>query len=133
MTHERGFTLIEALIAFAILAVVLIALYEAMGTGLKSFGRAAEVDEALLVAQSQLDRLAAMKTITSEPLRGSVKGTPFHWRAVFLPDAQPEPEHLRVAPVRLHKVRLFVMWRDGGADRQIAIDKMLLVQRAVGG
>ncbi|MDZ4867789.1 MAG: type II secretion system protein [Alphaproteobacteria bacterium] len=129
MKSERGFTLIEALIAFAILAVVLVALYEVMGTSLKGFDRAAETDRALMIAQSELDRLSAMKALPAEALQGAVEGTPFRWRATVVPDAQPEPEHLRVSSLRLQKLRLVVSW----GKREIAVEKALLLQRAPGG
>lgn len=132
MTREHGFTLVEALVAFAILAVVLVALYEAMGTSLSGFNRAAEADEALLVAQSEFDRLTAMKTLPAV-LQGAVEGTPFRWRATVVPDAQREPEHLRVSPLRLTTLRLVVAWRGGNGDRQIAVEKTVLVQRGPGG
>lgn len=129
MKGERGFTLIEALIAFAILAVVLVALYEVMGTSLKGFDRAAETDQALMIAQSELDRLSAIKTLPAEALQGAVEGTPFRWRATVVSEAQQEPEHLRVSPLRLQKLRLVVSW----GKRQVAVEKTLLLQRAPGG
>jgi general secretion pathway protein I len=129
MTGERGFTLIEALIAFAILAVVTVALYEAMGTGLRGFDRAAENDEALLIAQSEFDRISATKSIQAEGMQGAIEGTPFRWRAVPVPDTKAEPEHLRLSPLRLQKVRVIVSWR----DREIAVEKTLLVLRGTGG
>lgn len=129
MRDERGFTLIEALIAFAILAVVLVALYEVMGTSLKGFDRAAEADEALMIAQSQLDRLAANKTLPEGSLQGAIGGTPFRWRATITPSMQQEPEHLRSSPLRLHTLRLVVSWR----QREIALQKTVLLHRAPGG
>jgi type II secretion system protein I len=129
MNGERGFTLIEALIAFAILAVVLVALYEVMGTSLKGFDRAAETDQALMIAQSELDRLSVMKTFPAAGQQGAIEGTPFRWRATLVPDERPESEHLRVSPLRLQKLRLVVSW----GTREVAIEKALLLQRAPGG
>ena len=76
MSREEGFTLVEALVAFAILAVVLISLYEAMGTGLRSFGAAAKVEEAVLIAQSQLDRIVALNHLPQQR-EGKIAGTEF--------------------------------------------------------
>lgn len=132
MTGERGFTLIEALMAFAILAVVLVALYEAMGTGLKGFDRAATNEAALLAAQSQLDALAAMPALGQKTLSGTIDGTPFRWRATQLRDAAGEAEHLRSSPLRLQRLRLVVSWTEGGAERSLAVEKTFLVARAPG-
>ena len=133
MRGERGFTLIETLVAFAILAVVLVSLYEAMGTGLRGFDRASRADEALLIAQSQLDRLSAQHVLTADLMSGAVEGTPYRWRVDAPPATEAEPERLRVSPLRLQRVRLVVSWVDVGRTREIAIEKTLLVQRPPGG
>jgi hypothetical protein len=117
--------------AFAILAVVLVALYEAMGTGLRGFDRAAANEAALLAAQSQLDALAAMPTLGQKTLSGTIDGTPFRWRATQLQDAG-EAEHLRSSPLRLQRLRLVVSWTEGGAERSLAVEKTFLAARAPG-
>ena len=77
MKNERGFTLVEALIAFAILAVVLVALYESMGTSLSGLARAGRFDEAVLIAESRLAELDAMTTLPEAPFENAVEGTAY--------------------------------------------------------
>jgi type II secretion system protein I len=132
MNSERGFTLVETLMAFAILAVVLVTLYEAMGTGLKGFERAAANEAALLAVQSQLDTLAAMPALPHEALSGTIEGTPFRWQAMHLPDPAADAEHLRSSPLRLQRLRLIVSWVEGGAERSLAVEKTFLVTRGSG-
>ena len=133
MTDERGFTLIEALVAFAILAATLVALYEAMGTGLKGIDRSAQVDKAVLVAESKLDELKALKVLPRAALEGAVEHTPYRWHVEAVADEMPETPELAASPVRLQKIKLTVTWRDGAVSRQVAIERLLLLQRQPGG
>lgn len=55
--RDRGFTLLEVLVAFTLLALVLGAAYAAMGTGLRAQARSAEVADGVSRAQSALARL----------------------------------------------------------------------------
>jgi general secretion pathway protein I len=117
MTAQRGFTLVEAVIAVAILAVSLVALYEAMGTGFRTLDRAAAVEEAVLVAQSALDGTVALGQLP-EARRGTA-GI-YAWRL----DVGPEPE---AASGALHQraIRVTVEWPGGG--RGVSIERLLLL------
>jgi general secretion pathway protein I len=116
MSGQRGFTLIEALIAFAILAVTLVAIYQAMGTSFRTLDRAAGVDEAVLVAQSVLDRIVAERRVP-RLLSGEVGR--YRWSAEVLPGAA-RGEKLTLRPMRLR-----VQWQGGGQG--VAIERLLLV------
>ena len=74
---EAGFTLIEALVALAILGVALAAVLRAYGAGFSSAERAAMQTHALLLAES---RLAEAMATMSEPgeSRGDAGG--YSWR-----------------------------------------------------
>jgi general secretion pathway protein I len=115
MRAERGFTLIETLIALAILAVTLVAFYEAMGTGFRTFEKAADVEEAVLIAQSQLDRVVALRRIP-EQTQGSA-GV-YRWRIDVQPAAKSE------AALQSRRLRMNVAWPGG---RGVAIERLILV------
>jgi prepilin-type N-terminal cleavage/methylation domain-containing protein len=60
---ERGFTLIECLVAMAIAAVLLTALLQAFSAGLSGSARAEAWSRATIIAQSALDALSATDLI----------------------------------------------------------------------
>lgn len=57
MTRERGFTLVEVLIAFAIVALALVAVHQAFAMALDVSRRSTSVTRAALVAESVLEEL----------------------------------------------------------------------------
>jgi prepilin-type N-terminal cleavage/methylation domain-containing protein len=113
MTGERGFTIMESLVALAVLAVMLVAMYEAIGTGFRTFDRAAAAEEAVLVAQSQLDSIVARRRLPD--LRGgNVDGTRFAWRLdVTKRDAQ------------LATLKLGITW--AGSAQGVTLERLVLL------
>lgn len=112
MSGERGFTIMESLVALAVLAVTLVALYEAIGTGFRTFDRAAEAEEAVLAAQSLMDRIVARRQV-AELRDAKIEGTRFRWRVDVVKRA-----------ARLVTFKVTVMWPGGGQG--VAIERLLL-------
>ena len=111
--REAGFTLLEALIAFAIAALALAALLQGALTGLRATQAATRTEEALARARS---RLAALEGAPIAPAdRRGDDGGGFAWR-------------LRVAPaatsggLTLYDVTVAVGWRDGGTAREVRLE-----------
>ena len=121
---QAGFTLIEALVAFAIMAVVMVTLYQAAGTGLKAFDAAATTQEAVLVAQSQMDRIVALRRIP-DVHQGTVAGSVFTWRLQVLPSpALPSSSQLGASPVLL---RVTVAWNTPRGGKSVQLERLVFV------
>ena len=69
-----GFTLIEIVVAFAVLSVVLTALLQVFQQGLGSLDSAQRHSEAVLLAQSKLDEFSTVETLEPGRFEGSVDG-----------------------------------------------------------
>lgn len=127
---ERGFTLVEVLVAFAILSLAAVACYRAAGTGLRAIEVAGATQGAVLVAQSQMDRLVALRSVP-EDRNGIIAGTPYSWQLEVLPAAglPPAPAQAR-QPLRLV---LTVSWRNGtGSPRSLRLERLVFFDRAGG-
>jgi general secretion pathway protein I len=129
-SHSRGsagFSLIEVLVALAVVGLTLGATASIFGNGLLGHEAAGDVDTALALAEEKLSSAGI-----TEPLRpgrtGGVFANRFRWRIAV------SEEHDKIAgasnsPVvafRLFRVEVAIAWRNGVRERQIAIDTLRL-------
>jgi general secretion pathway protein I len=117
MSGQRGFTIVESLVALAVLAITVVALYEAIGTGFRTFDRAAKIEEAVLLAQSQLDRIVALRRLP-DVRQGTVDGSGFDWRLSIVP----------AGSARLATVRVTVTWPERAQG--VSIERLMLLEAA---
>jgi len=82
--NQRGFTLVEVLVAFAILAVMLGVLYQTFSSGLDTTGRAERRAHAALHAQSVLAAVGAEDPLAEGETFGDLAGG-YRWRTVIQP------------------------------------------------
>ena len=125
--RASGFSLLEVLVAFMILALVGTALFGLFGGALRTASTSEEWSRAMLAAQSHLV-LAASAT----PLReGSDAGTDDDGRIAWqtavapytIPDPNPDLERLsETLPTRLYRVTVDVRYAGGdGRERTISL------------
>lgn len=127
MTRQRGFTLVEALVALAIMSVTLVALYGAIGTSLNGLARSARYDEAVLIAESRLAELAALRVLPAS-LEGTVDGSGHRWR--IEPVAEPaDPNEITGSALRRQRIKLTIGWQEDGRERTIMVERQLLLWR----
>ena len=69
---EAGFTLIEILVAFAVTALVLVALYRISSTGMRAGTAAARYSGAVLVAESALQVFSSADLLVPTETHGTV-------------------------------------------------------------
>jgi general secretion pathway protein I len=115
--REAGFTLIEVMVAFAILAVSLGALLPQFSLALGSVGRLEHRERATLIAEARLDALGTEFPLQPGEIEGETEDG-YTWRAVICcapsGDAPPPP-----MPVHLYQVTLSVTWMEAGKPAEI--------------
>lgn len=123
---ERGFTLLEVLVAFIIAALALGVLYEGAIGGLRAARVSGRYQEALSHARSHLAALAAGGLGAGE--QSGDDGGGFHWRTRAVPIAAtpigPGGEGAGPQAPRavLYAVRVSVTWDGDGGNRQVTLD-----------
>lgn len=84
MREEAGFTLLELLVAFAILAVAMAGMLQAFGGGLDSVRRTQAVGESWSAARSLLERVGTELPVEAGQ-RSGTDGSGFAWTVAIRP------------------------------------------------
>lgn len=121
---NRGFTLLEVLVAFVILALVLGALFQSFNSSLSAAHLGDRYSRALIIAQSKLAALEAEYMLAEGVTTGTDDGT-FHWRITITPYTDDLLQEIS-APVEPMAVDVTVFWETGAAPRTVSLKSMLL-------
>ncbi|MET4579503.1 type IV pilus modification PilV family protein [Ottowia thiooxydans] len=112
----QGFSLLEILVAFAIMAIALGMLYRVMGNNARHTGQLAGQERAMVLAQSLL---AAYQVAPAEGIQASGETAGYGWTVQSAPFPTPANDQPRAA--RLHELRISIQWMDGTMQRSYAL------------
>jgi len=126
--RQRGFTLLEVLVATLILGVAVTGLLGALRASMANAARLAGSQRAVALARRQMDELLATRDLPKGvPLEGvfpaaETGGVEAGWRAVVLPfeGMTAAPGEPPVVGTRiLNRIELEVWWRQGDTRRSL--------------
>mgnify|MGYP006422763553 CR=1 FL=1 len=119
--QQRGFTLIEVVVAFTIMAIALAALFQAFSTGVRG-SRAVEIRGQLLArAEARLAMVGTAIPLAPGRHEGEVAATPVGggtWRVTIRPDPNADTRlaESRRPGLRLYNVTVQVRAPDGATE-----------------
>jgi general secretion pathway protein I len=124
--RDRGFTLIETVIAFAIVSISLATLSETFGLSLRRAHRTADESFALMHLESLIDRTGIESPLTEGTREGTLDSR-FRWHI----DAKSalSPEQQATALSVLMDVTATVSWTRDGVSHSIASHRLELAPR----
>lgn len=120
---EAGFTLIEAIVTLAILALALSTLVSVLSDGFRRAGQAEVVAQANLHARSLLDKVGAEIPLTPGLTTGQLANGS-HWQLHIEPFGDGADQ--RAWPVGAYTILAEVSWREGMRDRSIMVSTLRL-------
>ena len=123
--RNAGFTLVEALVAFAIAAILLGAIYDLFSTGMRASAGATRYSNAVLIAQSALESLTNIRLVpgkTSDRMGIFERDTTIQART----DLVREGGQVALMPF---EVVVRVAWREGLRQRSVALSTIRLSPR----
>jgi general secretion pathway protein I len=128
MNRNRGFSLLEVLVAFAIAAMALGIIYQIMGSNARQAGALSQHERALLLAESLL---AAHDSVPEQGLDESAQAAGYEWRVRSQPFPTPADNTLQ-AP-HLHELLVSVQWLDGDTPRTFELTTLRPERRPLPG
>jgi general secretion pathway protein I len=129
--HQRGFTLIEVVVAFVLLTLVLSLGFQIFSTGMT---RGSELDarsRALEIAQSQLAAAGTTTPFQEGQLQGESDDRRFHWTTTVTPTEEGQSANMPTqSAYLLWRVETRVDWQTAaGRPQQLTLATMGLGQR----
>ena len=133
--REAGFTILEVLAAFVLLAVTLAVLLQMFSGGLRDAQLADEYARAVMIAQSRLAQFTAAEKIDvgtsaghDEPFTWTLSASTYDERLEVDAGAQAQSEYL--LRVRLLRVESRVSWQAAdGRNRDVRLTSLVLGPR----
>jgi general secretion pathway protein I len=126
-----GFTLIEVIIAMAVLGIALGLIIALFAGGLRSARLTDSYSQALLLARDKMDEGLVWNGLDAEEAEEDASGTmrDYYWERTvspFLPSEEVEEENYP----DMYKVEVKVRWREGLKEKEIALQGLVIDREA---
>jgi general secretion pathway protein I len=116
----QGFTLLEVVVALAILAITLVVIFSQQATSISVGNEARTITKATFVAQERMASLITQKRLSIGEEEGEVQDAipPLKWKQMV---EESETEGMK-------KITVSVLWREGDHERDVRLVTYVAVQ-----
>lgn len=124
--RSRGYTLVEVLVAFMILAMALTVLLRIFASGVRNVSVSAQYAQAVLIGESRL-ATAGIDAMLAPGETSGVEGDDFHWTRRVV-NYEPAVDYSTyVKSTRAYYVTVTVTWPNGDRERSIDLSTVKLL------
>jgi general secretion pathway protein I len=127
--REKGFSLLETLVAIVILGVSLVVILQLYSEGLKAGDLSEQYTRALFIAQNKMEEILLQPMLEEGEISEEIEGDfSYHTTITWI---EPEEDEKRAA-FDLFDVTVRVTWQAGIAEKEVEISTVAIGERIVG-
>ena len=130
---QDGFTLLEVVVAFVVLALTLVTVFQVFSAGLSRAADLEEYSQALSLAQAKVAGVGVEETIKEGEMAGESKDRRYRWSVKVARHQEAAPATGQAAPATpqatfgLYRIDVRVGWRAAdGRDRDVSLSTLQL-------
>lgn len=116
----KGFTLLEVMIALAILAGVSASVVQIFASGVETTIEVEMESQAYILAESKMDELLLLKDIQEGEGTGEIENTPFKYEVIVEPQEYPGVERI----FTLWHIELLLLWGEGEHQSSVKLESL---------
>ena len=124
---NKGFTLIEILVAISILSISLVVIFQLFSGGLKSSILSDRYTRGIFHAKERMEEILLSAEFTEEVTEGEF-GDSYRWRSEIIRIEQEEEESSKLT-FDTYNIKVDVMWYEGDKEKHFAISTMKVVEK----
>ena len=127
MRLDKGFTLIEILVAMSVLAISLVVILQLFSGGLKSVRLSNQYTRAIFYAREKMEEILLTEDLEEGRQEGESE-EPLGWRAEIVL-IEPEDDEASKLPFDTLQIMVDVMWHEGEKEKHFQISTMRMVKK----
>jgi general secretion pathway protein I len=127
---EKGFTLLEIMIALAILGIALTVILQQFSTGLKTVRVTRDYTNALILAREKLEEFCLVKKLSEKEESGEFEDG-YRWRVVIAPYKEEEKKEssTEFLLLSMYTVTSMVSWDAGEREKKVELATLKIVPK----
>jgi len=124
---NRGFTLIEILVAISILSISLVVIFQLFSGGLKSSRLSDQYTRGIFHAKEKMEEILLSTEFAEEVSEGEFEDS-FRWKSKTVPIEQAEEEASKL-PFNTYNIKVDIFWDEGYKEKRFSISTMKVVEK----
>lgn len=121
---NKGFSLIEVLVAFVVMGLVVGTLLQLFGSSMRSVALSDEYSFAVQVAESRLAAIGSEIKVEDGNTSGEEKGSGYRWTVSMSPIELSDKLEKLPLPLQLYRVEVAVTWQSGDKNREFHLSSL---------